>query len=217
MVDQCDLYVIDPPGIRELKKKYSGVKGIKVIGLTASYEELYSRMKRRGDSVAMIVQRIRMDLDWFAKRNLGFSYDFCLHADGIQPTATAIWEFISYTEQNSPDVRLYQINRHYDADNVKFMGSEELRAKYGKGMPVCINASVYDEVWSGDVTFNALDEAYLFFNTETHPGPMDFHSLSISDILEIQHNPNQELNGKWFCDRFDWKKLKDDVYIPLDC
>lgn len=219
-IDSHDLYVIDPPGVRMLKEKYRGRKGIKIIGLTADTETLRYRMWKRGDSPEAINKRIATDAQWFSRSRLGFSYDLLLHANGIIPTGDAIWEYIKHTEKYcSPDLKIYQINPDYDFDGVVFCGSTELkqRAKRqtGSDTHVFVNLSIYDEVWSGDMSFTSLDEVYEYFNSDMRPNPNDYHSLSVSDIVEIAHNPVYELNGRWFVDSFGFRKLDDDVYLSL--
>lgn len=65
-VDENDIYVIDVVGIKELKEKYHGKKGICVIGLGLSEEGAASRMRRRGDSEENINKRLEHDKEAFA-------------------------------------------------------------------------------------------------------------------------------------------------------
>lgn len=216
-IDKNDIYVIDPPGIVELKQKYHGKKGIVVIELTASIEELRSRMKKRGDSEEKIQERLANDYSWFSRRIHGIKPDFTVHSDDIDATAKFIREVIRFKEENSPDIKIFQINPEYDFDKVKFFGTSELKRKYGQGRPICINASTYDEVWSGDVEYETLEDLFMIFNSDNRPDAQYYHALSVSDVIEIAHSGNPELNGKWFVDTFGFKRLKDDVYIPIDC
>ena len=66
MIDESDIYVIDPDGVEYLRSHYRG-KHIYVIGLDASEEELCRRMKLRGDSDEKIKKRIENDGIKFAK------------------------------------------------------------------------------------------------------------------------------------------------------
>ena len=46
-VDECDLYIIDPKGVKYLKQTYTGGKGVKVIYIESCYSSRYERMKAR--------------------------------------------------------------------------------------------------------------------------------------------------------------------------
>ena len=54
--------------------------------------------------------------------------------------------------------------------------------------PVSIDASIYDEVFSGEVDCGTLEEIFTLFNTE-HPLYHRGHSLSVSDVVEVQGAP----------------------------
>ena len=215
MVDDCDLYVIDPPGVEELREKYSGTKGIVTIGLTASVDELRRRMKLRGDKDDAINARLAHDAKWFARSARNFSYDYLIHADGILETAQAMAEFIRYKERNSYNFTLYQINKAYDSDGIAGCGSEELRKKYG-GHQCCVNFSIYDDVWKSDVEFETLEEYVSHLHEDDRPDAQDYRPVSCSDVFEIAHHKNPEMNGRWFVDHGSFKKLRNECYIPLD-
>ena len=55
----------------------------------------------------------------------------------------------------------------------------------------------YNEVFSGEVDAEDLDDVFMMFN-DSHPDTM--HSMSISDIVINE-------NGMYYCDSFGWKKI----------
>lgn len=64
LIDNSEFLVLDIPGIRELKEKYTG-KEIVVIGLYCSQEDVTARMAGRGDSGDKIQERITHDAKAF--------------------------------------------------------------------------------------------------------------------------------------------------------
>lgn len=69
LVDQNDLYVIDPAGLKFFRNNYTGNKNIKVIGITANISVLIERMKQRGDSDEKIIKRLVNDAEAFKDLN----------------------------------------------------------------------------------------------------------------------------------------------------
>lgn len=65
-LDQADLYVIDPNGIRTLIQKMNGRRRIHVVYLYVPEEIRRQRMRMRGDSEDAIEERIRNDRKEFA-------------------------------------------------------------------------------------------------------------------------------------------------------
>lgn len=65
MVDDSDLYVIDPAGIEYLKHKYKGNKGIFVIGIDCPEELCKQRMLQRGDGEDNANSRLEYDKEAF--------------------------------------------------------------------------------------------------------------------------------------------------------
>ena len=78
------------------------------------------------------------------------------------------------------DIKIYQINADRDTDGVKFLPHDYLKSVQGEST---INASIYDEVFCGDLDCQTLEEIYTKFNTEGHPLHRG-HSLSVSDIVQ---------------------------------
>lgn len=65
MIDDSDLYVIDPAGVDYLKHKYKGNKGIFVIGIDCSEALCKQRMLQRGDGEANALSRLEYDKEAF--------------------------------------------------------------------------------------------------------------------------------------------------------
>lgn len=75
IVDACDIYVIDPPGVEHMRKHYHGAKGIVTIGLDVSETIRVLRMMKRGDSFDDILRRIEVDARWFDNKEVKLIYD----------------------------------------------------------------------------------------------------------------------------------------------
>lgn len=96
-------------------------------------------------------------------------------------------------------IKIYQINRERDRNTVKFLHYEHLdNFQETKD----INASIYDEVFSGDVDCGSLEEVYRQFNTDGHPLHRG-HSLSVSDIVVTD-------SGAYYCDTVGFQKVDFD-------
>ena len=96
-------------------------------------------------------------------------------------------------------IKIYQINRERDKNVVKFLRYEHLdNFQETKD----INASIYDEVFRGDVDCEDLEDVFRQFNTEGHPLHRG-HSLSVSDIVVTN-------DGAYYCDSVGFKKVDFD-------
>lgn len=211
-IDAADLYILDPAGIEYMRIGYHGSKGIVVIGLTASESELRDRMKKRGDSPEQIRRRLLHDRKTFAP-SPSLSFDFCIHSDGIEETADAVYEYIQYREKYDAAVKIFQINTDRDVQRKAFLGTVALRRLFGMNE---IDRSIYDLMWEGRFTLTALDDVFCAFNADTRPNRRQMRSLSVSDIVEISDAADEELNGTWFCDSMSWKKLPDGKTFECD-
>ena len=105
-------------------------------------------------------------------------------------------------------VKIYQIDPDRDKNQVKFLGFEHLQSIQGS---TDIDASLYKNVFYGDVEANDLEDVYVLFNTEripTHQG----HSLSVSDIIQVVESEDERLGGKcFFCDSVGFKTVDFDT------
>lgn len=96
-------------------------------------------------------------------------------------------------------IKIYQINQERDRNTVKFLHYEHLdNFQETKD----INASIYDEVFSGDVDCDNLEDVYRQFNTDGHPLHRG-HSLSVSDIVVTD-------GGAYYCDTVGFQKVDFD-------
>lgn len=91
-------------------------------------------------------------------------------------------------------IKIYQINRARDKSRVKFCSLEDTLHHQGNAQ---VDASLYDEVFSGIVDCSNLEGVYNQFNTTGHPLHRG-HSLSVSDIVVNE-------SGAYFCNNFDFE------------
>lgn len=97
------------------------------------------------------------------------------------------------------NIKIYQINIERDKNRVKFLHYDHLDSfRETKD----INASIYDEVFSGDVDCSDLEAVFQKFNTEGHPLHRG-HSLSVSDVVATE-------DGAYYCDSVGFKKVEFD-------
>ena len=94
-------------------------------------------------------------------------------------------------------IKIHQINFDRDKDAVAFESFDRL--------PKGFDISIYDEVWSGAVAANDLEDVYRIFNVDK---PEDFtgHSLSVSDLVEVIES-DEVKNGIYFCDSIGFRKV----------
>lgn len=109
IIDNSDLYVIDPPGVLYLKDRYKGSKGLITVFLDISRDICRQRMEARGDNPEVVQKRLDMDEGWFDSSKFGFSIDLTIR-DGYWPEGCTlkpwspetlsryIWENICYHE-----------------------------------------------------------------------------------------------------------------------
>ena len=96
-------------------------------------------------------------------------------------------------------IKIYQINSDRDRNTVKFLQYKHLdNFQETKD----INAFIYDEVFSGDVDCENLEDIYRKFNTEGHPLHRG-HSLSVSDVVVTK-------DGAYYCDSVGFQKVDFD-------
>ena len=91
-------------------------------------------------------------------------------------------------------IKVYQIDRDHDDNNLMFMGYDFTMSHGG------IDPSDYKCVFDGNVECSDLEEVFTLCN-EDHPIGYNGHSLSVSDIVDV------EGDGCYFCDRVGFKKL----------
>lgn len=205
MINESDLYVIEPSGVVSMKMLYRGIRGIEVLYLTAPDKIRRQRMKERGDSEDAINRRMQCDFQYIAIN--------CCPNIHLEYTVEWAEDVIKHSEMLEPTVRIYQIDSDRDIARVKFMGSDFLRVMQKAEHPE-INFEMYRNVWQGDLGQDiSLDQIFNKFNRDDRPNRFGMHSLSVSDIVEILHNRDKSKNGLWFCDSFGWKKLSKGCFM----
>lgn len=97
-VDKADFYIVDIPGLLQLKREYDGNRVIKVIGLDISASTSLQRMLKRGDSFEKAAERLDVDDDAFA--GLRENTNICLTTDNLTPDEVAkiIYDYIAAVE-----------------------------------------------------------------------------------------------------------------------
>ena len=96
-------------------------------------------------------------------------------------------------------VKIYQINSDRDKNRVIFAGSDYLM----KNEPALnIDASIYDEVFSGELDTKEPEKLFAQFNLERHPLHRG-HSMSVSDVIVTE-------DGAFFCDSVGFKRIRFD-------
>lgn len=98
IIDQSDIYVIDPPGVCYMKEHYKGSKHIVTIGLEISETVRALRMMKRGDTIPDILRRIEIDADWFDPKKLGFVYSITVSALNADEMEAQVWDYICHLE-----------------------------------------------------------------------------------------------------------------------
>lgn len=95
-IEENDIYVIDPAGIRYMQKRYSGSKGVVVIAIYASLNERAVRMLERGDTQAAVRKRLQTDEKEF--ENLHLMADAWFINDDLEKTVKAVRSYIAVME-----------------------------------------------------------------------------------------------------------------------
>ena len=96
-------------------------------------------------------------------------------------------------------VKIYQVNTQRDKNKVKFLGLDQIRKYQGTEN---VDATLYDEVFSGDVACKNPEDVYALFNTDIPPLHRG-HSLSVSDVVKTEE-------GCFYCDRVGFKQIDFD-------
>jgi guanylate kinase len=108
-VDNNDLYIIEPNGVKDFKNTYKGNKGVKVIGLKVPPSIAAKRMKQRGDSEQAIQIRIKEDAVLFA--DMDTYCDVIVNTYGpVNSVGRFINAYIKY-EEKGPENELKETDR----------------------------------------------------------------------------------------------------------
>ena len=98
IIDNSDLYVIDPYGVKVLQNVYHGKRGIKMIRLLTDEVTLKRRMAHRGDSDEKIAERLNFDKTQFMDDGHELPYDLILPVANIYDMTTCVVNFIACCE-----------------------------------------------------------------------------------------------------------------------
>lgn len=108
-------------------------------------------------------------------------------------------------------IRIFQISKDRDTHRLKFAGLQEMQKIHQKnGLSASPDPSLYDEVYNGEVSCKTLEDIYTLFNTQPPPF-FRGHSLSVSDVVEVIENKNNDLHGAFFCDSIGFESIAFDT------
>ncbi len=98
-IEKAKFYIVDIPGLIQLKREYKGNKKIIVIGLGITIETAAKRMRARGDSPEKIANRLALDGDAFA--DVADMSDLFIRVDNLTPDQVAdiMANYIKITEE----------------------------------------------------------------------------------------------------------------------
>lgn len=99
-------------------------------------------------------------------------------------------------------IKIHQINIGRDKNGVIFMPFFKLSEKQ---KAAAIDASIYDEVFSGEVDANDLDDIFRMFNLDK-PASYEGRSLSVSDIIEVTKSKTVG-KGAYYVDHIGFQKV----------
>lgn len=107
-------------------------------------------------------------------------------------------------------IKIYQIDRDKDNGSLSFLNYENTVKRTGGR----IRSEIYHKVFDGDVECSGLEDVYFMFN-ENRPESFTGHSLSVSDIVEIENSDIVE-KGYYFCDSFGFKKIDFEPSLAVE-
>ena len=97
------------------------------------------------------------------------------------------------------NIKIYQINTDRDTANRKFF---PLDVKSGNEEVLNVDASIYDEVFSGEIDCSNLEGVNAKFNDNCHPLHRG-HSLSVSDVVVTE-------KGAFYCQDLGFQQVSFD-------
>ena len=116
-------------------------------------------------------------------------------------------------------ITIYQIIPELDQDRLMFMPLSYFQ-KAGYPSPP---AEIYESVFCGETEVATPEEIYRIFNRKDEADACYLekigftgHSMSVSDILEIQHSPGE--SRFYFCDTFGFSQIafqKENAMLPV--
>ena len=100
------------------------------------------------------------------------------------------------------NIKIYQIDTNRDNVGAKFQTLDHLKDKK-------VDASLYNEVFMGNVDSNTLEDVFKKFNTDGHPLHRG-HPLSVSDVVKLEENTDSLESGFYYCDSIGFAKIDFD-------
>lgn len=97
VIEENDIYVIDPTGIRYMWERYSGSKEVVVIAIYAPQEERAERMLERGDTPEAVKERLQFDVKEF--ENLHIMADAWFSNRNLEETVKAVYAYMMVKER----------------------------------------------------------------------------------------------------------------------
>lgn len=113
IIEESDIYIIDPNGVEFFLREYKGNKKPVVIGLTVkSKAECKKRMLARGDSEHMVESRLFNDDKEFNAARMLSICDYLIKNDDFDHTVAIVEQIIQNLNKKSSIV--YAVNIHYE-------------------------------------------------------------------------------------------------------
>ena len=108
-------------------------------------------------------------------------------------------------------INIYQIDSERDGKRLKFFPLSSVERLCGTRE---VDSSLYNKVYSADVSCNNLEDVFKKFNTD-HPIDYFAYSLSVSDVVEIVEGGSLK-KGFYYCDDIGFIKIDFDTDKAVD-
>ncbi len=121
LIDQNDLYILDPAGASSLREKYDGRKGVVVVGLAIDQATVAQRMRLRGDPEEKIHRRLEHDKIVFEDLHLMADKMISVESSADE-VAAYLHEWISCVENDvkKHEYAIYNDNGQIVSDGKQF-------------------------------------------------------------------------------------------------
>ncbi len=100
-------------------------------------------------------------------------------------------------------VRIYQIVPELDCNNLMFRNLQTVTGRSSGKIP----EEIYSNVYEGELEANRLEDVFYILNCN-HPRDYFARSLSVSDVVEVIHSPDN--SSFYFCDSFGFRPFPFD-------
>lgn len=108
-------------------------------------------------------------------------------------------ENLGATSQPRTHIAIYQLREDSSYEHFEASKSDS------------IDKSNYYKVWEGYFPSRNLDSIYEYFNTHNHPETYFGHSISVSDIIEIDKDAFGDTKEYFYCEPIGYSKVKFSV------